>query len=115
MSAYGTSRTFRNVRFLVAIRCKPDIGQAASRTLYFMSTRPSSSFLTSNINPYFGVSAAFSSSPNTGMPNRFRPPGGGGPALPGAANTLKRLLAATLALQTSTVCRARGALSGCHW
>jgi hypothetical protein len=29
MPAYGTSRTLRDVRFLVAIRCNPDIGQAA--------------------------------------------------------------------------------------
>jgi hypothetical protein len=36
----GTSRTLRNVRFLVAIRCKPDTGQAASSTLYFTSTTP---------------------------------------------------------------------------
>ena len=29
-SAYGTTRTFRNVRYLVAVGCKADIEQAAS-------------------------------------------------------------------------------------
>ena len=32
-SGYGTTRTFRDVRYLVAIRCKPDIEQGASNKL----------------------------------------------------------------------------------
>ena len=34
-SAYGTTRTFRNVRYSVAVGCKADIEQAASKVLNF--------------------------------------------------------------------------------
>jgi hypothetical protein len=32
-STHGTTRTFRNVRYLVAVGCKADIEQAASKIL----------------------------------------------------------------------------------
>jgi hypothetical protein len=35
MSAIGTTRTFRNVRYSVAVGCKADIEQAASKMLDF--------------------------------------------------------------------------------